>query len=399
MYEQRCPECGNRLNTNYCDICLMKVPYRGKKMKRYKDPWESSSAHREEKGHECVTFGDTRKSRAGSSAHREEAGHECVSFDIPEKRSPAQKKRKVPSATKVKSIVAAIALLSILPTLFGILEDVVSHPETELEPEYNYEAFVVGEVPQITPAELYDDGQIRITTGGAGEYYDDYALSVMIQNDSQQDVSVMSGLLSVNGYMVDCGLYADVAAGETQQAFLQLESYELELAGITQVAEITFRLEIYDAQTYENIGLSELITLETDIADGFVQPVDDSGWEMHIDPNLRVVYQGAEVSSFGDCDLMMYMENLSENEVAFSVERVTVNGREVSGFAWNYLLPGTRTVSSLYLYELEELDITQLSDITEIYLEYTVETTSDGELVDMVYCTTLFNPNALPASA
>ena len=27
MNVQRCPECGQRLNTNYCDICMKKVPF------------------------------------------------------------------------------------------------------------------------------------------------------------------------------------------------------------------------------------------------------------------------------------------------------------------------------------------------------------------------------------
>ena len=58
MAIQRCPECGQRLKTNYCDICMRKVPFAGKRTKAVLDPWEYSSAHREEKGHQCVSFGD-----------------------------------------------------------------------------------------------------------------------------------------------------------------------------------------------------------------------------------------------------------------------------------------------------------------------------------------------------
>ena len=55
MNVQRCPECGQRLNTNYCDICLRKVPFGGVKLGNRKDPWESrdgSSAHRMDRGQE-----------------------------------------------------------------------------------------------------------------------------------------------------------------------------------------------------------------------------------------------------------------------------------------------------------------------------------------------------------
>jgi len=126
--------------------------------------------------------------------------------------------------------------------------------------------------------------------------------------------------------------------------------------------------------------------------------VDDSGWQMHIDDNLRMVYKGAEVSTYGDCDLRLYLENLSDEMVSFSTDGVWINGEEVPGFLWETLRPNTRSVDSIYIYGLEELDITQFSQITEVYIEYMVECYQGDQIVDTVYCTTLFNPNALPTT-
>lgn len=379
MEVQRCPECGNRLTTNYCDVCMKKVPFRGAALRRHKDPWDTSSAHREEDGHECVSF-DTEQPKIK-----------------PVKTVTFPKKKTNVKTQKAKAVAIVVAMLSLLPAIFGILEDVTDIGAAP-EPEYYYEAFVTGEVPQITPMELYNDGEIQVTVGSAGTYYGEYALSVMVQNDTKQDVIVSTDLLSVNGYMVDCSLYADVPAGESQQVFLQLDSYALAPAGITDIAEISFYLDIYDSQTYEDIAVTELITLETDIADGFVQAVDDSGWEMHVDDSLRIVYRGATVSSYGECDLQFYLENLSDEIVSVSTEGIWINGEEVPGFLWDILRPETRAVDSLCAYDLEELEITQLEQINEIYIEYMVEYYSDDEIVDTVYCSTLFNPNALPTS-
>lgn len=384
MDVQRCPECGGRITTNYCDVCMRKVPFRGVGIRRHKDPWDTSSAHREEGGHECVSFDDPRQPEKKKRPVQ-------VSFPRPKQKA----KDKPTQKAKIVSVIVALAV-SLLPALFGILDEISS---AEPEPEYNMEAYVEAGVPQIIPTELYDDGEIQITAGSSGEYYGDYAVSVMIQNDSHRDVTVATDLLSVNSYMANCGLYADVPSGESQQAFLQLDSYDLENAGITEVAEIAFCLNIYDSETYDDIAATELITLKTDIADGFVQTVDDSGWQMHIDENLRMVYQGAEVSSYGDCDLRLYLENLTDENASVTTTLIKVNGEEVSGFLWDILRPGTRTMDSIYIYELEELDITQLSQITEVYLEYTVETYDGDVITDTVYCTTLFNPNDLPASA
>lgn len=129
-----------------------------------------------------------------------------------------------------------------------------------------------------------------------------------------------------------------------------------------------------------------------------MQTVDDSGWEMHRDENLRIVYQGAEIYEYGDGNLQFYLENLSAERVSVTVDVIYINGEPVSGFMWDVLRPETRAVDRLYIYDLEELDITELSQINEIYIEYMVEYYSDDEIVDTVYCSTLFNPNDLPTS-
>lgn len=385
MDVQRCPECGGRITTNYCDICMKKVPFRGVGVRRSKDPWDSSSAH------------------------REEAGHECVSFDYPEQKAkPKVKpiktisvsvKKKAAETKKVnraKAVAIAIAVMSVISFLFSVIDEVA---EPAPEPEYNYEAYVVEkDIPQITPTELYNDGEIVITADSAGTYYDDYTIALGIQNNSDRDVSVNTQLLSVNGYMMNYGFSTHISAGESRQDLLQLYAYDLKPAGITRVAEIAFYLDLYDSETYDSIATTELITLETDIAENFQQPIDDLGWEMHADDNLRVVYKGSELSAYGDCDLHLYLENLSDEMVSLTTDGVWVNGREVEGFLWEILRPGTRAVDSIYIYGLEELEITQFSQITEVYIEYTVDTYRDDQIVDTVYCSCLFNPNALPTS-
>lgn len=379
---QRCPECGGRITTNYCDVCMKRVPFRGVSKQMYKEPWESSSAHREEKDHTCVSFG--------------------ISKPRPVKTVTFPKKKKAarnPSPKKASAIAIVVAVLSLLPAFFGFVEDAVDSVKAPApEPDYNYEAFVTGDVPRITPTELYNDGEICVTADTAGVYYGDYTVQFTIQNESDRDVTVSTQLLSVNGYMTDFGCYTPVRSGGNQQVLLQLYSYELEQMGITEIAEIAFSLDLYDSKTYETIAITELLTLKTDIAENFRQPIDDNGWEMHIDDHLRMVYKGATLSDYGDCDLYLYMENLAEGNVSVTIDTVRVNGEDVEGFLWETLRPGTRAVDSIYFYGLENLDITQFSQITDVYLEYTIDTYRGDQIAETVYCTVSFNPNALPVS-
>ena len=378
MEIQRCPECGQRLQRNYCDICMKRVPFRGKSVRVHLDPWDTSSAHSAEKDHECVSFDVPAQKKQPVS----------VSFSKPRRKSSGNKFQSARIA------VILVVALSLLGPLFGLVEEFIG---TDPMPDYNYEAVETdAEIPQISATQLYNDGQIQIMADYACLYYDDYALAFTIQNESDRDVVVCTDLLSVNGYMVDCGLYADVIGRGSQQFMMPLVSYELEEVGITDVAEIAFSLDIYDAQNYETIAVTDTITLRTDIAEGFVQSVDDSGWEMHRDENLRMVCQGAEIYEYGDGNLQLYMENLSAENLGVTIDGIWINGEAVSGFMWDMLRPETRAVDTMYFYDLEELEITELSQITDIYMEYTVETYEEDMIVDTSYHAVSFNPNDLP---
>ena len=104
MAVQRCPECGGRIHTNYCDICMRKVPFAGARTVRRREPWELSSAHREETGHKCITF-----DAPASQSQKQTWVKTKPSF--PE-RKPAQKKDP-----KMATVVAVVlAILSLIPT-------------------------------------------------------------------------------------------------------------------------------------------------------------------------------------------------------------------------------------------------------------------------------------------
>ena len=146
MYVQRCPECGQRLKSNYCDICMRKVPFGGVKLANRRDPWDSHD---------------------GSSAHRQEKGHECVSFDVEKNpKTTFRSYRKSNAANKKGASVVAIilAILSLLPALFGLVEEAVESVPAP-EPQYNVsdgfvEAGDLGaeDVPNVIAEEIYNAG-------------------------------------------------------------------------------------------------------------------------------------------------------------------------------------------------------------------------------------------------
>ena len=386
MYAQRCPECGKRLNTNYCDICMKKVPFGGVKLANRRDPWEN---------------------RDGSSAHRMEKDHECVSFEKPEKKSFPKPVKKQTTASKKKAapmLGIILAVLSLIPTMFGLFEEAADSVAVP-EPEYNiHDGFVAAgdlgaeDVPNVIAGEIYNANGIRITADDAGLSYGEYAVFLTIHNDTDQDISVSMDQVSVNGYMVPYGLYQDVKAGRSEQTYLLFYAHELEKAGITKVADVAFVLDVYHEDYYEGLVTSQLVSFATDYDGSEETAVDCSGLELYHDGSFCVILRGISLDDFGDCELDLYMENLSGSTVNVYSGEIMVNGEAVSGYISKTLRSDTRAADRTYIYELDErvdLDIEELSQIEEITIDLYVEYMDGWDIVESHSESITFEPNAI----
>lgn len=366
MQIHRCPECGIRLNTNYCHICMKRVPLKGLPEKR--------------------TF----QHREGSSSHRTEQGHECVSFDTDQTRKkkplfPVQRKRTGKGAKKASIVAIVVAAMSVISSLIGLAEDITGS-EPVPEPMATAPA-----VSAIEPVEIYNDGAIVVTADFTDLSYGDYTVFMSVFNESPNDIIVGTDQLSVNGYMHASSFYAEVDSGDVVQSTLQLYTWELEQANIQEVAEIAFHLVIYDQQDYSDIARSGLITIETDIADSYEQPDFMDGWDLYRDEDLEVRLVSTALYA-NDCELLLYMENLSGQTMGVSVPESEINGKPVEGNLWTVLRPGTKVLATVYLYDGENASLDQFEEISlDLHLEYMVDSYVDATRTTNI----TFNPNAL----
>jgi len=415
MQVRRCPECGNRLKSDYCHICMKRIPY----LAQQKD---TSSTHREEAGHTCVSFddpweaggkkpsafqrlSDLRWNRDASSSHREEK-HTCVTFDTPRKTEKnvftrigdaKQQRRQAKNGKKqVKTAAIVIAVMSVVSSLFSAVD---SETEVQPEPEYAYGEYIyAGDqgaegVPGIESTELFNNGPIVITADSAGLFYEDYAIAVTIMNESEQDITVSTDLMCINGYMIaSSGLFTQVESGETLHDYLIAYSFDLEEAGIKQVAQMAFTLDIYDSEEYTDIAQTDLITLDTQIVDDYIQPVDDSGWELYNEDGLRIVLRSTEVSDYDDCSMILFLENETDRMVCLYDNGITLNGQGSSGVLWSTLLPHTRAIEEIYLYDLAALGIEDVSDMEEMTVELQMEYMTDWYVEESQNVLLTFSP-------
>lgn len=375
MQFQRCPECGGRLKTNYCDVCLRKVPFKGLPDRKY---------------------------TVGSSAHREE-NHDCIDFDFEQKPKKARQKiRKKPVVVKgllTKTIAIGVALLSVSSGLFGLLEesaDVSPEPAVNVQDGF-VEAGAYGAegVPNVIAGELYNANGIRLTADTAGLSYGDYAIYFTIYNDTDRKLGISGDMVSVNGYMLPFGFYHEIKAGKSDQTSIVFYSYELEKAGITQISDVTFFLSAYENNAYEPIFSHELVTLQTE-AEVTPEPAPDvSGLELYNDGEFRIVLTDVSMPFYGECQMDLYMENFSDRPVNVFSAGAAVNGETVAYSIWGTLRSDTRAITSAYLYELNAMEIEEVSQIEEITLELYVEYLDGSHVAQTISEAITFDPNAI----
>lgn len=282
-------------------------------------------------------------------------GNFCPNCSAP---APEGKQRK-----KKNKILIPVLVLAVLVFLFsgnGGDEEVVQPSEAK-------EASAQSRKITVAETVIYEDHGITVTVGGWEDGLFGPEIPVTVINDSDQNVVVSTRYLSVNQFMMDTSsLYSDVAAGKKSMDNLTLMSSELSEAGIDTVAEIEFRLAVYDSDSYEDIDVSDLITVTTTAAEGFTQEVDDSGDVIYDKDDVRVICKGLKDDTFWDGCLVFLVENQTNELITVYGEDVSVNGFMVDESFWAELRPGTRKMDAMYILNLENLGLESIDQIDNI---------------------------------
>ena len=223
------------------------------------------------------------------------------------------------------------------------------------------------EKPVLEETELYNANGITVTATGIKDGLFGTEIEVVVSNESDRNVSLNTSLLSVNGYMLSTsGLYCDVAAGKKASDSIEIWSSELSAAGIKTIANVEFIFHLFDTDSYDTVDNSGLISLQTSAAQGFEQPVDDSGELIYEGNGVRVINKGLKDDGIWDGTLVLFVENSSQKQLTVHSEDVSINGFMVSDSFYTELRPGTRCIEGLYLLSLEDAGIESIEEIENI---------------------------------
>lgn len=245
---------------------------------------------------------------------------------------------------------------------------------------------------------LVDEKDIKITaTALQGTSYQ-VELSLAIENNSDTDLSFLSGTMSyscnsVNGYMIDDGyLNVDVAAGKKANETIKFSAGQLELMGITDIAdiEVGFHIQTPDYDTYLQTGPRQLKTSLSDsydyLADTYQEAINNGRFAQaysysmdHFTTEASFEKNGVKVLSWGlatnkdhEKTVFLEVENTSTDQVFLTASDFYFNDLMVEGYTWSSeaVNSGKRKVITLPLSSMLEesyweiFGLTELGDIT-----------------------------------
>lgn len=236
---------------------------------------------------------------------------------------------------------------------------------------------------------LVDQDGIVIT---AQEYVSDSiwgdGIGVLIENNSEKNMSVGCTALIVNDYMITDLFAAEVAAGKRANETIYLSSSELQAAGIDAVGKVEIYFHAYETETMEDVFETDCVTIQTSAYENMDTTPNDMGTEIYNEGGIRIVSKAVDEDSFWGTAILLYCENTSGKNAGISVDNMSINGFMMDPFFSTTIYDGKKSIDDITVLssDLEENGITSIDDVElqfHIYDADTYDTIADSEPIKL----------------
>lgn len=223
---------------------------------------------------------------------------------------------------------------------------------------------------RVTIAEkvLWDDSGVKITAKSIDfEGWRGPELKLLIENNTDIDLIVQNRYTSVNGYMVDANMSANVSAGKKANDHLTLYAESLELHGIETIADIATSFYIYSHVDDTKYSTAP-VTVETSEAGSYQYNFDDSGDILYEGEGVRIVNKGIGTED-DDSGVYVYVENDTQEFICVQARDLSVNGFMTGCIFSLKVAPGKRAIDFIKLAE-DDLAENEISEIDSVELSF-----------------------------
>lgn len=229
---------------------------------------------------------------------------------------------------------------------------------------------------------IFEGNDIKVTaTGLTNDDFFGPSVTVLIENNSSNNITVQSRYSSVNGVMIDSLLSADVVAGKKTNDTISFSADSLEIAGITTIKDIELSLHIIDAESWDTLIDTDIITINTSADSSIVQEYDNSGLLAYDSDGIKIVIKNLNSSSsLWGSDVHVYIENNTDENITVQARDVSLNGFMVDPIFSCDVLSGKRAFDTITFMESDLTD-NNISDITDLELKFHIINLESWDLI------------------
>jgi len=216
-------------------------------------------------------------------------------------------------------------------------------------------------------------------------------ISILIENNSEKDITVQVRNFSVNGLMVETIFSSDVASGKKANDGITIMESDLETANISVIKTIEFAFHIFDTDSWDTIFDSDPIIIETVGSEAYTQEYDTTGTTAIDTNNIKLIIKKLDSSdSFWGADVYVYIENNSAQNITVQARDVSINGFMVDPIFSSDIAAGKKAFDTITFMESDLTD-NDISDIESIELKFHVfnsdswDTIFDSEIIDITF--------------
>lgn len=251
--------------------------------------------------------------------------------------------------------------------------------QTQKEPE---PAEPEPEAPQEWDLLLVDEAGVRITAKGFDEGgYFGPELKLLIENNTEKNLTVQCRGASVNGYMTGVSMSAEVASKKKANDGIVFYESDLDACGISVIADMEFSFHIF-TEDYDTYLDTEPIQVTTSAADKYRYRFDDSGKVLYDGDGFKAVLKGisGEGSIFGP-GILLYLENNGDVPITVQARDVSLNGFMIDPIFSSEIMPEKKAIDQMTFME-SDLEENGISGFEETEFSFYVYTDGYGTIVD-----------------
>lgn len=196
------------------------------------------------------------------------------------------------------------------------------------------------------------------------------SLKVLVENNSDESITVQTRESSVNGIMAETMFSCEVGPDKkANDSITFMESY-LEAAGISTIKDIELKFHVFDSESWDGRFDSDVITITTTADPSYQQTYDDSGLVVMEEQGFKIVAKKVSSDdSFWGADVYIYIENNSETDATFQAREVSINGFMIDPIFSSEVLAGKKAYDTLTFFE-SDLEDNEIESIDEIELSF-----------------------------